>query len=180
MHERCGTVRHSSVGTPAVKHAWPLPSHGQRLARAQDEDRALPEGTDGGSHAGTALWGRRRTMTGAIAAAPVAVFAAALGDRGRPGRRLHAPLHAALRAVFADLEAARAVGRAHLAGDPRAAEGAARLADVLAAAAHGPEGARHEVAALRESALRRGDVVLVDGWVLARTEAELCVLALTG
>lgn len=159
-------------------------SGGRRISeqRTERKDQPLPADITIGSRTGRPLWGRRRTVTGAIAAAPVAVLAAALGSRVPPDRRPRPLLDAMLGIVFADLEAARAVGRAYLAGDPRAAAGAARLADALAAAAaaHGPEGARRRVAALRESALRRGDVVLVDGWVLARAEAELCVLALAG
>ena len=70
-----------------------------------------------------------------------------------------------------------ALGRAHLAASP---DPAALHARFQALAASGPRGLaelRDLVGAATAEDLERGEVAVVDGWVLARTEAEILALA---
>jgi hypothetical protein len=79
--------------------------------------------------------------------------------------------------VARDVAAAWALGRAHLAAG---ADLGALHARFQALAALGPRDIgdlRALVAAATAEDLGRGDVVVVDGWVLARTEAEVLALA---
>lgn len=80
-------------------------------------------------------------------------------------------------ALFTDREDARAVGRAFLATHPAEAD-RARLLAALAGLEQiqTPTGLRQAFAGFRERDFQAGDIVIVDGWVLARCEARLCAL----
>lgn len=118
---------------------------------------------------------------GIVAALPVAHVAARLWPEGTPAAA--APVD--LLAWFAEPQEIRDIGEAYLAradGEPDLAsliEGMPPLfapdgglrADLSAAEAH----ARFDERVARD--FERGDVVTVDGWVLARTEARLCAMA---
>lgn len=109
---------------------------------------------------------RRRFLLSAMALAPAAAWFTA-----RPG---FAQL---VEGVFSDPGGARAVGRRHLAGDPDAEAAARDLgARLRAARPADPAELRRILAGYRQGDVARRDVVLVDGWVLLRTEAEACAL----
>lgn len=85
-----------------------------------------------------------------------------------------------LAGLVADPDTARRLGRAYLAAgaDP------ARLQDLLealaSAVARGPALVRALLDARRRESFLAADVVIVDGWVLARTEAALFALIALG
>jgi len=110
---------------------------------------------------------RRRLLALGAAASPWALAVVAGASGAEAARRL-----------FRDPAAARAVGRAYLAADPAARSGAERIGRVLTRAwAAGPGRARRTLAAELRRSWREDEVVVVDGWVLARAEADLCALA---
>jgi len=118
---------------------------------------------------------RRRLLGGALAAAGAVL----VGERWRALVVIDRGLDYA--GVFAGRTAAVAVGRWYLAGTPAEASSAV-LTDAVGAAL--PAGALATRAALRRAARSRidhelatGDVVLLDGWIVSRTEARLCALA---
>jgi hypothetical protein len=79
--------------------------------------------------------------------------------------------------LFRDLEKARSLGRRYLASHPEAEAGARRLAELLLRV--GPSG-RAELARLlerrRQRDFERDRVVVLRGWVVAETEAQMCAL----
>jgi hypothetical protein len=115
--------------------------------------------------------GRRTALGGAAVLAALGPGpAAAAAPPAAPS------LPALLRAVVDDRAAARALGRAHLAAGAEPGALRARLEALAAAAPRDAAGLR---AAVREACARdlaAGDVAVVDGWVLARTEAEVLAL----
>jgi hypothetical protein len=116
------------------------------------------------------LW-RRRSLLGAVAA-----LAAPPATAPSLAASVPSGLRDRLAGLVADPDTARRLGRAGLAAgaDP------ARLQDLLealaSAAARGPASVRALLAAERRRSFAAGDVAIVDGWVLARTEAELFAL----
>ena len=111
-------------------------------------------------------------MLGALVAGPAALAL------GASTASLEEHLNRLLRQLIArDVATGWALGRAHLAAG---ADPAALHARFRALAASGPRGLadlRALVAAATAEDLERGEVALVDGWVLARTEAEILALA---
>jgi hypothetical protein len=109
-----------------------------------------------------ALLGAFMTLAVSPAMAPLVAAAVPEGLRGR------------LMGLVADPDTARRLGRLHLAAgaDP------ARLQALLEAlaAAPGSEPVRALLDAKHRACFAAGDVVIVDGWVLARTEAEILAL----
>ena len=91
------------------------------------------------------------------------------------------PLDEVLRQLVKDGAAARGLGRRYLAAaGPAGVAGAAeRRAALEAAAAGGIWAVRARIAADRERDFAGLDVVTVDGWVLARSEAELLTVVAT-
>jgi hypothetical protein len=88
-----------------------------------------------------------------------------------------ADLAGLLRGLVKDGPAARALGRAYLAGGRvEASTLRARLDALAAAAPRDAAGLREAVRAASARDLAAGDVAVVDGWVLARTEAEILAL----
>ena len=82
-----------------------------------------------------------------------------------------------LAALFRSPEPARALGRRILALHPEAGDARRLRARLGAAAAAGDAGAlRERFAELRSRDFARARIVRVDGWVLARCEAEVCAL----
>jgi hypothetical protein len=138
----------------------------------------MTEGASAPHSVGGPSWTRRLIVAG-LAAAPEIALAAPTSGGSRTAGQAHQPLARALRTILGDPDAARALGRAYLGREPGAVHGVMELArDLMAAAARGPEAVRRRVAMRRECDWRAGNVVVVDGWVLARTEAELCTLTL--
>lgn len=83
-------------------------------------------------------------------------------------------------AGLADPEAASRIGRALLAADPAAAEGAgARIAAATESwpADAAPQERRRLVLERVAADFAAGEVTEVEGWILARTEADLAILA---
>ena len=94
----------------------------------------------------------------------------------RPARRARLMAH-----PFRDDRAARVVGRRYLAVNPGEASRPVLL-DRLGPLAPAPDRPveprvwRHRLIVARTADFAAGDTVLVDGWLLARSEARLCAL----
>ena len=85
------------------------------------------------------------------------------------------------RMLVTDIERASLVGRSYLRAHPERNRREVLLADAGLARleAHGgdgPSSLRSSLAARREQEFLLGDTVMVDGWLLARSEASLCAL----
>lgn len=92
---------------------------------------------------------------------------------------VHKRLDDALHSIFEDLRAAQAVGRMYLAGHSVPPLRLHRLTRMLIIEAReGPDAVRQKVLWARDHDWHSGSVVIVGGYVLARTEADLCALAL--
>jgi hypothetical protein len=115
----------------------------------------------------------RRAVLGAALGATVLAWPGPAPRAGVPPESLPG----LLRGLVKDGAAARALGRAYLAGG-QAEAGAlrARLDALAAAAPRDAAGLREAVRAASARDLAAGDVAVVDGWVLARTEAEILAL----
>ena len=123
------------------------------------------------------LWTRRHLLADLLRSAFAALAIASI-----PGcRAAFASRDAALARCVAELlpdpAGARAIGRLYLDAYPDATRRTRALASALRAQ---PDAAarRAELWARRGRDLAAEDVVLLDGWLLAATEAELCALAL--
>ncbi len=122
---------------------------------------------------------RRLIGTAALAALPGGAW---LLDRWGAGESIVARL-AGLIERRAD---AQALGRAYLRLHPEEAAPEPLVEQLLPGAGRGSESLRRLTTSdLREAARRqrerdfaRGDTVVIDGWILARTEARLCALTL--
>ena len=117
----------------------------------------------------------RRTLLQSGLLAPLA-----LGIAGLTPRRAGAQGPAArLVGIFRHQESARAVGRAYLRLAPEEADPARLLALIHPgdAAALAEAELRRAVAARQREDFACRRTVLLDGWVLSRTEARLCALA---
>jgi hypothetical protein len=122
-------------------------------------------------------WNRRQIFAGGAA---LGMALLALPTGWPPSKEVREILAQVLRETFTDLRSARAAGRAHLAADPTAEESLTRLQHALTSAARGgADAVWWEIETARERDWRSGDIAIVGGWVLARTEADLCVLTLT-
>ena len=119
-------------------------------------------------------WTRRRLLRsllygfGATAFVPIALRSTQPAGSG--------PLRDWLREWLPDTAAARAIGDAYLADNPDAAQRTRALARLLR---RQPDAAacRALLHDRRSRDLRADDIVVIDGWVLAATEAQLCALA---
>jgi len=86
-----------------------------------------------------------------------------------------ARLRAPIAALFRDEAAACAVGRRCLAGLAVGEYGALERTRVLLAPITGGAQFRERLARQRRREFARGDTAIVNGWVLARSETDLCV-----
>ena len=88
-------------------------------------------------------------------------------------------LASALTTFFKDPDGAAAVGRRYLALHPDEAD-ADRLSEALFDSAQPSrattEALRSDLSRQRQRDFRDGDVVILDGWLLARSEARVCAL----
>jgi hypothetical protein len=83
--------------------------------------------------------------------------------------------------LFSDPAAARNVGCRVLVAMPESAEQARALASELSSsAAGGPDALGRALVELIEGDFRDGCVVIIDGWVLARSEALACAATTLG
>ncbi len=119
-----------------------------------------------------------------LLAAGVAALLAALKPgrllarhRSRAGGAARTPTGDQLAAAFTDLDAPREVGRRYLRADPLEAspERVQAFLDEFSDLGS-PEALRQDLARLRDRDFRVQDIVFIDGWVLARSEARLCAL----
>ena len=79
--------------------------------------------------------------------------------------------------IFSDLDSPRILGKRYLALYPQEKPGALLLAARIQSSQPGTSGAaRRLLARERELDFRNGEIVMVDGWILSRTEAEICAL----
>jgi hypothetical protein len=94
-------------------------------------------------------------------------------DRDRHLRRLIEPL-------FTDMASARAVGRSYIAAFPDIAAGAAgRIRDLLLTPRQRQRGFPERLlSGQRRDDFSSGRTVVIDGWVIARCEADLCAALL--
>lgn len=80
-----------------------------------------------------------------------------------------------------DPKSARAVGERYLAIAPHERDRALLQEAVFGAGPSGqprsPEALRARISELREQDFIAGDTVLIDGWMMARTEARLCAMS---
>ncbi len=84
----------------------------------------------------------------------------------------------ALTGILGDRLGAREIGRRFLAAEPAEADGSVRwAAQILRNSAPGSASLRAAVRTSRERDFRLGNIVVIDGWVLARSEARLCAIA---
>jgi hypothetical protein len=82
-----------------------------------------------------------------------------------------------LLSLFSDLQAPRAVGNRYLALYPAEADRELlRVGVIESAGTPDLKGLRASLAHRCREDFRNGDTVIVDGWVLARTEARTCAL----
>jgi len=87
-----------------------------------------------------------------------------------------------LQTMLADLEGARRIGQAYLSAEPAEADRDRLLAELFPrlepGGAHAGESTRREsFSACCRRDFAEGQTVQVHGWVLSRTEARLCALA---
>lgn len=117
---------------------------------------------------------RRALVAGLVVGAPVAGLV--LVDLARRPRGVRLTAVRVFRASAFETRTIERISRAYLASDAGARASASRLARTLAAQ-RDPRLARRLLAAVLDKAWRASDIVIADGWVLARPEADLCVLA---
>lgn len=96
-------------------------------------------------------------------------------------RRGHAPKTLA-ETMFSDLATARMIGVRYLAQATHECDAAVLAAELPAGCAVAPtsrqafDDIRETIDAQRQRDFAAGDTVIIDGWILARTEARLCAL----
>lgn len=124
---------------------------------------------------------RRRLILGIAALASLAAGRIGLnfvGTRQTAESQDGADAVRRLTSLFSDRNAAKEVGRRYLVLESNEADIAVLLA---ALPANEPDinmrTLRAAIQRRRERDFREGNVVLIDGWVMARTEARLCALA---
>lgn len=79
--------------------------------------------------------------------------------------------------LFSDRRAVEKVARSYLGANPEEVDTELLLELLNAPGVDKNKGAqRHHLANLRERDFETGDVLFVDGWMISRTEARLCVL----
>lgn len=104
-------------------------------------------------------------------------FSAFAGYRNRPRRAVEADANRCLLQIFSDLEAPRALGRRYLKSYPQESGREQLLETLIDGTAPGDhEALRKRLARRRGQDFRNGNIVIVDGWILARTEAQVCAL----
>ncbi len=81
---------------------------------------------------------------------------------------------AVLAAIFEHLDSAVAIGRRYLSRYPDERASRALAAELQRASGHDPAAARTDLRARVRRDFERGDTVLLDGWVLARSECHAC------
>lgn len=95
----------------------------------------------------------------------------------RPGTNDLTP---ALTTLFKDPEGTAAIGRRYLALYPQEADAdhlTAALFDTAKPSPTTADALRSELSRQRQQDFRNGQVVVVDGWLLARSEARVCALS---
>lgn len=117
---------------------------------------------------------RRTFVSAATFAALMAFLPAPL--RPRPAVAARTPIGW----LWSNRSSARLVGARYLAQAPEDRELAWLLVRLLGdpdtICTRAPEALRCDLARKRESEFARGDTVILDGWILSRTEARLCAL----
>jgi len=123
------------------------------------------------------LWTRRRLLAGLFRGALGVLALAVLPTRGAAPAPRDAALASWVAELLPDPVGARAIGGLYLEICPEARRRARALGCDLRAQ---PDAAARRAAlwARRCRDLEAENIVLIDGWVLAATEADLCALAL--
>jgi hypothetical protein len=122
---------------------------------------------------------RRGFVLSILALAPIALV-------GTAWIRFPTFRRAAIESLLSNIGGARQIGARYLDLAPEDSDPVALAARVFGAAGHPPQNPR-DIAALRQAiSVQRerdfatGDTVIIDGWILARTEARLCALTVIG
>lgn len=135
-----------------------------------------PQGAAGDTQAGTPRFARRSFLTLALAALFVHGFRIPLGAKAA------APFNAG--DFWRHEGSARAVGERYLALMPQERDQALLRRALFGSGASGrspsPEALRLQISALRERDFTTGDTVMIDGWMMARSEARLCAMTALG
>ncbi len=119
---------------------------------------------------------RRFLFTLAAAFAPLAL--AGIGWLGLPGAN-----RATIAGILSDLVGAREIGMRYLAFAPYDADRSTLALHLFGGLKALPDSSddyallRRQIASKREQDFALGDTVILDGWILARTEARLCAFA---
>jgi hypothetical protein len=120
---------------------------------------------------------RRRLLQLLLASAVLPLGLIGVAWTSVPGLR-----RAVIGRLTGDLPGARAIGLRYLADNPGERHGGA-LADGLFGETRAAPAGDREMSALRRQLAARsradfasGDTIIVDGWIVARTEARLCAL----
>jgi hypothetical protein len=118
----------------------------------------------------------RRTFLGALIGFPITMGILTPGPTGPFFLGHPSVSREFLESVVGDWDAARRLGEAYLRQHPDEADREWLLREVMGDSAPGGERLQR-LASRRRQDLHRGTIVIVDGWVLARTEARLCAAA---
>lgn len=120
---------------------------------------------------------RRRVLLGLGALGLVPRMAEAGAEFARVDAVVH--VRELLTQMFGDVASAQAVGRAYLRSHPHDGNPRLLIADLLGPGVP-PNAASlaRLLAARRSREFRDGETVVVNGWVLARSEARLCALTI--
>lgn len=79
--------------------------------------------------------------------------------------------------TISDWKAARMIGKEYLYARPHEADRATLLTDLMGPAnLESPQHLRKRIAELKMRDFENGDIVIIDGWILARAEARICAL----
>ena len=99
------------------------------------------------------------------------------GASAEAGHRALSNVKACLSHVLTDESGARLIGTAYLSAYPAERDAISLLRHLLGPATlQGPDDFRRRIAVRRRQDFVEGDVVLVDGWILARSEARAAAL----
>lgn len=121
---------------------------------------------------------RRRFLSAIAAIATIAPVVLTGAGWLRLGRWLSVPARAGLAGLLPNPAVARAIGLSYLAQAPGEADRSALTAQVFGGAEEtgSASGIRRTLAAKRDRDFAEGDTVVLDGWIVARTEARFCAL----
>lgn len=116
----------------------------------------------------------------------VSVWAGVAGPFGlfkwglsQEGERTVSEIQQNVNSLFGELDSARYLGKRYLGLYPHEEKRAVLLAERIRLAQPWTlDGIKTVLAGYRESDFQNGNIVIIDGWVLSRTEVETCALTI--